>query len=108
MTIAEYADIVDAELVIHRSPNQNNRYVAFFDRCEIMEDGGLSSECGIGATPMEAIDAYIHVIRGRRIVFDAMGPTRREYNVPRTLLRQVEPDSPAVVQIQLKSEPRQA
>lgn len=86
MTIEEYADVLNVELVVRRCANQENRWMADFESCEIKDGVILSSSYGDGKSPDKAIDSYVEKIRGKRIVFHAMSTAkRREYEVPHNL-----------------------
>ena len=82
ITIQAFSDIINAELVIRRYPNQDNRWTADFDGCEIKGDGVLESAYGDGTTAAAAIAAYVERIRGKTLVFNATTDRRREYVVP--------------------------
>ena len=86
MTIEDYADIVNVYLIIRRYCNQDNRYSAEFENAEIKEGGCLAGVYGNGKTATEAVLNYVEQIRGKRIVFDAFGKNRREFDVPNTLV----------------------
>jgi len=85
MTIEEYADVLNVDLIIRRYCNQDNRYMAEFENADIKEGCGLVGIHGNGKTATEAVLNYVERIRGKRIVFDAMGKDRREFDVPRNL-----------------------
>jgi hypothetical protein len=86
MTIGEYADILNVDLIIRRYCNQDNRYMAELENSEIKEGGCLAGIFGIGKTADEAIEDYVKLIKGKRIVFNAMREDRREFDVPKTLV----------------------
>ncbi len=59
-----------------------SRYFARFDHIEIKDGSMLMSASGNGDTPQDAIDALAKEIAGRRLVFDAYGSGRREFEAP--------------------------
>jgi hypothetical protein len=84
--LEDYLDTLNVDFELRRYPNQNNRWTASFDYCEIKEGAVLRSAYGNGSTPETAIKDYIREIRGHKIVFHAMDEKmRREYVVPTTL-----------------------
>lgn len=86
MTIETYADAIGADLIIHRHHNQENRYTAIFENCEIKETIFLSGRLGNGANPYDAVNDYVEKIRGKRIVLNATRENRREFVVPSDLI----------------------
>lgn len=82
MTLDDYCDAINAELVVQRYPNQNNRWTAKFKYCEVKLNGYLESTYGSGTTPAEAIEDYLIKIWKKTIVFNAMDKERREFIVP--------------------------
>jgi len=66
MTIEEFADLHNLTMVVEERPvkiNNNLRYHAFFDGCEIKNNDYSSNDLnrvviGCGATPIEAINNY--------------------------------------------------
>ena len=85
MTIFEFADAINKEIVIRYYPNQNDRFSASFERCEISEPNILIGVYGDGKSPAGAIDDYLNKIRGQKIVFNAHGNNRQEFTVPKKL-----------------------
>ena len=85
MNIEDYADCINVEIVVRRYDNQNNRWIAEFDHCEVKGDGVLIGTHGNGSTPQEAVQAYIDQIRGKCIVLNAGSVRRREFIVPTNL-----------------------
>ena len=85
MDIQEYADAINVEIHLKRYENQDNRWMAEFPDCELMEDGCLASAYGNGKTPDEAIRDYVNQIAGKRIAIGAYTDGRREFNVPASL-----------------------
>lgn len=83
MNIYEYADALNAKINWRYHPNQERRITCNFEDCEVMKNGCLSSEYGNGKTPIDALVDYISHLEGKRIVFDATGPARREFDVPK-------------------------
>ena len=83
MNIIEFADVIDKQIIIDYYPNQNGRYSAQFDDCEVKKDCILESTHGNGSTPMEATNDYANQISNQKIVFNAYSKEyRQEYRVP--------------------------
>lgn len=86
MNITDYADIINVNIKITYYHNQNYRWSACFEYADFLAHEGsviLRSEHGNGESPVEAINNYIDLIKGKILVFDAMsGDKRREYKVP--------------------------
>lgn len=82
MTIYEFADIIGKELNIKRYPNQDERWIAQFEKCEISEGAILSGIYGTGKTPIGAIQDYTAKIRGKVLVFNSYSKERIEYTCP--------------------------
>lgn len=84
MKVTEYCDILNLQIRLTYYPNQNGRWCATFENCEIKEheSSGMLSEHGNGKTPADAIANYVSLIRGKRLVVSAMSEERREYNIP--------------------------
>ena len=86
MNILEYADVINTNIVITYCHNQDMRFSAYFESCEVKEGAALLSEYGDGTTPEAAIREYVTKIRGRRIIFHATrAAMRREFDVPKGL-----------------------
>jgi len=83
ITIEDFADIANKELVVRRYPLQRNRYTCSFDGGEITDGRILSSSYGDGRTPIEAMNAYAAAISGKKIVFNAYRDTRAEFGIPK-------------------------
>ena len=88
MTLLEYADVIEARLVIRyrNGSTPAMRWYAYFDHAEVKERSMLVWMYGNGPTPDEAVADYAKQIAGQRLVFDAMGPGRKEFTVPTTLV----------------------
>jgi len=86
ISIFNFADIINKEIIITYYPNQNGRYSANFEDSEIIEKGrehGLCGTYGTGTSPRGAIIDYCNKISGQRIVFNAMSDKyRQEFNIP--------------------------
>lgn len=83
MTIFEFADIIDKDIVITRYANQEGRFSAQFDCCETKQGACLCGDYGNGKTPAEALNNYKNKIVGKTLVFYAMSEIyRQEYIVP--------------------------
>lgn len=50
--------------------------------CETKDDCILKTEYGSGSTRKKALDDYAIKLSGKRLVVNAMGNNRREYDVP--------------------------
>ena len=86
MTLEDYADALNTQIIVQRYQCQRGRWVAHFACCDVIEGKILSSSYGEGTTPLGAMNSYTEKIRGTRIVFDAASPEkRREFDVPETL-----------------------
>jgi hypothetical protein len=84
MNIYEFADIINKNIIITRYANQNGRFSAHFDRCNIAQGDLLRGEYGDGKTPQEALNNYKNAIAGKTLVFNAMSDTnRQEYVAPK-------------------------
>ena len=85
MTIKELAVIAGYPLRVSYM-NQLNRWHCNIERAEVMRDGFLSSQYGIGNTPEEAIQSYCEKLRGQTIAIDAYKKAlRKEIPIPQTL-----------------------
>ena len=82
-----FLDIIDCELKLLRYANQNGRWLAEIDHCEIKKGPILTGTYGTGTSPNQAIADYVRLIRGKRIVINAASkpPYRREFTVPENL-----------------------
>ncbi len=85
MTIAEYCDTINADLVITRYCNQNERWSAHFSHCEVKDGSMLGSISGESNTPYGAVNAYFKRIMSEIIVFNEMSEMRREFTVPTSI-----------------------
>ena len=89
MTIEEFGDIINCDLVIRRYSNQNNRYMCQFEHSETKESEHsaiLEGTYGNGYSISNAISDYVERIRGRFIVLNAYDKEKRKvYGVPETL-----------------------
>lgn len=82
MKLSEYCDAINMQINVRRYSNQNERWVAGFEHCEIKEGGCLTSSYGSGHSCDGAIEDYIRKISGKRIVLNAYSDLRREFTVP--------------------------
>jgi hypothetical protein len=86
INIYDFADIIGAQLRVVRYSNQNGRWSAQFEHCEIKSGSILCGAHGNGTTPYDAIEDYIKEIQGKILVLHAYSPEyRRQYNVPNVL-----------------------
>lgn len=93
MTLFQFCDLIDSQLVIYRRPGKlssrpgNNRYYCKIEDAEIKKGIMLGGIYGDGATVRMAAVDYISQIRGKKIILNAMSKTfRREYDVPADLI----------------------
>jgi len=86
MKLQEYCDTLNIEIRIIYYPNQDNRWSAAFNCCEVSEGSMLISQYGDGNSPDEAIREYINCIEGKKIVFNAGSDDSREYVVPKGII----------------------
>lgn len=84
-TVYEFAKSVGAEISI--KPTLVGSYSAHLLGAEISGRNGklLTGATGFGPTEREAVIDLTKQLRGQRIVFNATGPDRREYNVDQAL-----------------------
>lgn len=86
MKLIEYLDCINQGIELRYYPNQNNRWCAHFENCDIMEENMLRGAHGNSDSPEKAIEDYLSMVRGKRIVFHAHNKEfRREYVVPANL-----------------------
>lgn len=85
MNIFEFADIIGKELIVRRMPNQNNRWMCDFDRCEVKEGIMLGSVFGNARNPIDSINNFTQKIRGQKLIFNAYTDKRQEFNAPNDL-----------------------
>lgn len=88
MTIYELADLLNVTILVHRHPNQDNRWTASFDGCETKDSeysNILAGTYGNGNAPAAALDDYARQIGGKVLVFNAMSDRRREFVAPKGL-----------------------
>jgi hypothetical protein len=82
MTIYEFADAINKNIVITRYSNQDNRFMAMFESSEIKSEGCLIGVYGNGKNAEEAIMNYANDIQGKVLVFNALYKSRQEFIVP--------------------------
>ena len=87
MTLIELADAINVEVRVRHSPGAVSAWIADLDHTEIGNDGTLTSVCGWGRTPDEALSGVVQQIRGKRLIVAAygVGRPRQELVVPETL-----------------------
>jgi len=78
----DYLDIIGRDLVLRRYANQDSRWTAQIESCEVKENGVLKGSYGDGKTPEEAISDYMNQISGKCLVLRARSDSRREFTVP--------------------------
>ena len=89
-TLAAFAEQHGLTMEIHeRTPGnmgaiwtKNNRYYAYFKKCETKEGSILRGTSGNGETPDAAMAEYAEKISEKKLVFNAYGKDRREIDVP--------------------------
>lgn len=83
MKLNDYCDAINVNIQLQRYANQNERWSADFESCDILEGSFLHNCYGTGKTPTLAIKDFISKISGKRIVLHAMSTEmRREFDVP--------------------------
>lgn len=82
MNLFDYCDAINARLTLTRYENQNGRWMARFNECEVKEKGFLVGCYGNGVTPDEAMKDYCKQISGAQVVFNAYTDARTEFTVP--------------------------
>ena len=85
MTIQGYSDALGIDLVIRRYAQQDNRWTAQFENCEVKDTKSspiLAGVYGSGDCPQTAVRDYIASIGGKTLVFKAYSEARAEYRVP--------------------------
>ncbi len=87
MTLDELSYIVGENLEIHTKISSDGKAIFYvrLPHAEIKGDGFLTSATGSGTTLAKAKKDYCKEIAGKRLVLNAMGEDRREYNIPATL-----------------------
>ena len=86
MRLTDYCDALNITLIVRYYPNQDNRWCAYFEDCEIKGPSTLTSAHGNGSLPSLAIRDYIEGLLGKTIVFNAMGGVaRREFVFPKAI-----------------------
>ena len=83
MNIKDFFTAINVDLEV--KPHPDGGFTAHGQYCETLEGAMLRSEWGTGSTRKKALDNYARLISGKRLVVNAMGPARREYNVPSLL-----------------------
>lgn len=83
--ILELEKEISYELEVNERPIDSGgpQFYVCFPNGDIMYDGGLIGKYGNGNTVDEALSDYCKRISGRRIVFDAYTPERKEIQLPR-------------------------
>lgn len=84
LTLAEFADLhgLTLKLTERSRNNPGSRWIAEFVGVEEMHNGMLRGTFGDGSTPTMAVVSYVTRITGCRLVKDATGPGRYEFDVP--------------------------
>lgn len=83
---SEFADRHGLELVVRERAglclNGMGRYFCHFKNIETLSRGILSSFSGSGDTVSAAIADYAEELRGKRLVWCATSPERRDFDAP--------------------------
>jgi len=83
MTIFEYADVANLNIEIIRYHNQDGRYRAAFEDCDLKDGNFLQSVSGNGKSANDALEDYINRIMGKTIIYMASSDKyRHEFIVP--------------------------
>ena len=83
MTIFEYVDVVNLNIEIVRYHNQDGRFRAAFQDCELKDGNFLTSVSGNGKSVNEALVDYLNRIGGKTIIYMASSDKyRHEFIVP--------------------------
>lgn len=82
MKITKLADLLRKKIIIKYYPNQNNRFCANFENCDISENGFLIGEYENGETPEEALINYCKRISNKTIVFNGNSKSEQRYECP--------------------------
>jgi hypothetical protein len=85
LSIYVLSDLLSKHLILKRFANQDNRWMAEFENCEVKDskDTCIISSCyGNGTSPEEAILDYISNIAGKILVFNAFSENRKEFYCP--------------------------
>lgn len=89
MTLGELSDIMDVDIVLRRYANQAGRWTAQFEHVETKKNKNssvLEATYGNGSSPAQAITDYVHQIRGKILICNAMSKdNRQELFVPTSL-----------------------
>lgn len=83
--LQDFLDMIGADLNVKRYNNQNERWMAQIEGCEVKEGVILAGYYGTGTDPDDAILDYLDKIRGQKIVLRAYSKDRAEYNVPESI-----------------------
>lgn len=85
LTIHDLADLIGADIIVKRFPNQESRWIAMFDGWQVREnDSIVSGTYGSGNTPENALASYVDEIKGKRIE-TIRREDRQTFIVPKTL-----------------------
>jgi len=88
VNIQEYADVLNLELTLTRYANQNNRWMAKFERTDTKRDAEdclLTGTYGNGVDPESAIGDYVDKIRGKILVHHGNSDKEQRWLVPMSL-----------------------
>lgn len=83
MTLFEFADAIDAKILITRVPKPSRMFFCEFRDGSIRVPSGFTKKSGEGRSPAEAIKRFALNIRGEKLVLDYHIPEKRqEFTVP--------------------------
>ena len=83
MTIDEFADIINKNIIITRYANQSNRFCVRFEGCEVSHNTPfLLGASGNGKSVGEAMKDYIEKIKGQKLIFNSYRDDRQEFFCP--------------------------
>jgi hypothetical protein len=83
VTFTEFIDTHDLEVEIRRVTSRDE-WIASLVRVEVMIEGGLlSSDCGRGEDPLDALENLQSKLTGKRLVKNTMTGERHEFNAPK-------------------------
>ena len=84
ITIHEFADIIDKNIIVIYYPNQDGRVSASFEDCGVSDGVFFAREHGNGKSASDAIKDYKQKIEGKRIAFNAENNNiRQEFVAPK-------------------------
>lgn len=76
MNITQYCDAINRDLIV--TYQHNGSWIAYLRDCEMKRGSTLDGAVGKGANPLSAVNAYLKIISGQVLVFNASGKEMRE------------------------------